>query len=148
MIFFMTIAVRYQSRGGNTKTVAEAIAKTAGAVAGPITAPITEPIDILFVGGGVYAWDIDTALQAWLESLTPDKVKAVAAFSTAGGFNGAKRIAKIARTKGIAVVGELPMKVLARNHTWFVKNGRLMLSEKELAAAEAFVKKALRGGGA
>lgn len=50
----MTIAVRYQSRGGNTKVVAEAIAKAAGVIAESIDTPVSEPIDLLIVGGTAF----------------------------------------------------------------------------------------------
>jgi flavodoxin len=139
----LNISVRYQSRGGNTKTVAELIAKTAGAVAEVYDAPIDEPIDVLFIGGGVYAWDIDKGLKAWLRTLTPDRVKTIAPFSTAGGFDGAKRIAKIAEANGIDVPGQLPIKVMLRNHTVIVKSGSLVLKDSEEAVIAAFTKKVL-----
>jgi len=49
----MKVAVRYQSRGGNTQGVAEIIAQTVGASAEPVTTPLKEPVDILFLGGAV-----------------------------------------------------------------------------------------------
>ena len=59
----MKVAVRYQSRGGNTKEIAEAIAKAADVKAEPIDISIDEPVDVLFVGGGVYAHTIDPSLK-------------------------------------------------------------------------------------
>jgi flavodoxin len=50
----MKIAVIYHSRGGNTKIVAEAIAKAAGVSAEPIHVPLDAPVDLLLIGGGVY----------------------------------------------------------------------------------------------
>lgn len=71
-------------------------------------------------------------------------MKTVVAFSTAGIMDGAKRIAAIVRAKGIQVHEEtLPLKVGPRNHRTFVKEGHLTLSDKELAAIKAFVKKVL-----
>ena len=139
------IAVRYQSRGGNTKAVAEVIAKAVGVVAEPIEAPITEPVDLLFVGGGVYAWDIDKSLKAYLQSLTPETVQSVAAFSTAGGMSGTGKIAAIVREKGINVCEEtLPVKVLLRNHASLGGKGHITLSEKHLKSIEDFVKKVVK----
>jgi flavodoxin len=43
----MKVAVRYQTRGGNTRAVAEAIAKAAGVKAEPIYVSLREPIDLL-----------------------------------------------------------------------------------------------------
>ncbi|MDL2207024.1 hypothetical protein LJC33_08975 [Eubacteriales bacterium OttesenSCG-928-N13] len=81
----MKMMVRYQSRGGNTKVVAEAIAKAVGMTAETIDNPITEPVDLLVVGGGVYAWGLDQSLKIFLENLDPAMVKEVAAFTSAGG---------------------------------------------------------------
>ena len=138
------IAVRYQSRGGNTKAVAEAIAKAAGVKAEPIEVPITEPVDLLFVGGGVYAWDIDKSLKTYLENLTPETTKSVAAFSTAGGMSGTGKITAIIRVRGINVCEEtLPIKVLLRNHAALGGKGFITLSEKHLQSIEDFVKRVI-----
>lgn len=51
----MKTAVRYYTRTGNTKKLAEAIAKEAGIKALPITEPLTEDIDTLFLANSVYA---------------------------------------------------------------------------------------------
>jgi len=138
----MTVAVRYQSRGGNTKAVAEAIAKAAGVTAEPIDVPIPESVDLLFIGGGVYAWDIDKALKAYLEGLSPETVKSVAAFTTAGGMNKTGTIADIAKARGIRVREEtLPLKFALRNHASFGGKGNFTLSEKETQVIIDFVKK-------
>lgn len=144
----MKIAVRYHSRGGNTKTLAQAIASAVGVKAEMIGVPFDEPVELLFVGGGVYGGaikgDIDSSLRSYLENLEPSVVKSVAAFSTAGVMDGAKRIASAVKAKGINVHNEtLPMKVGARNHRIFVKEGVLTLRDKELAAVDNFVKKVL-----
>ena len=137
----MKIAVRYQSRGGNTKAVAEAIAKAAGVQAQPIDIPLTEPVDLLFVGGGVYALDIDKALRAYLEDLSPETVKSVAAFTTAGGMNKTGTIASVVKARGIRVREEtLPVKVMLRNHAALGGKGNFTLSDKETATITSFVK--------
>ena len=136
------IAVRYQSRGGNTKAVAEAIAKAVGVEAEPIDVPIAEPVDLLFVGGGVYAWDIDKSLKAYLQNCNPETIKSVAAFSTAGGMSGTGKIAAIVGARGINVCEEtLPIKVLLRNHASLGGKGHITLSEKHLRSIEDFVKR-------
>ena len=55
----MKIAVRYYTKTGNTKRLAEAVAKAVGTEAQPISVPITEPVDILFLGNSYYAFSID-----------------------------------------------------------------------------------------
>lgn len=61
----MKIAVRYQSRGGNTRSMAEIIAKRAGVNAEPVSVPLTEKVDLLFLGGAVYMWKIDPQLRSF-----------------------------------------------------------------------------------
>lgn len=61
----MNCAVRYYSRSGNTKLVADAIAKAAGVKAvstDSSEAQICEPVDVLFIGGALYAYGIDENL--------------------------------------------------------------------------------------
>lgn len=140
----MKIAVRYQSIGGNTKSVAEAIAGKVGVNAEPITVPLNEPVDFLFIGGGVYAHGLDDSLKSFLENLDATTVKVVAAFSTAGAMDGAIKIASIVKEKGIPVHGEtLPMKLGLRNHGYFVHKGFIELTNKQLAAVNDFVKKVI-----
>ncbi len=81
----MKIAVRYYSRSGNTKAVAEAIAKAAGVEAVPVDrneAPIKEPVDVLFIGGALYAYGIDANLKDYLGTLKKEDVKKAVVFST------------------------------------------------------------------
>jgi len=80
----MKIAVRYQSRNGNTKSVAEIIAQTVGVDAKRVAAPLDEATDLLFVGGAVYMWDIDKTLKEFLQTLDSKKIGCLAAFSTTG----------------------------------------------------------------
>ena len=65
----MTIAVRYYTKTGNTKKLAEAIAQAVGAEALPISEPIREPVDILFLGNSYYAFSIDPEVRAFIRGL-------------------------------------------------------------------------------
>lgn len=81
----MKNAVRYYSRSGNTKTAAEAIARAIGTDAVSVdsaSAPLQEPVDVLFIGGALYAYGIDEHLKAYLGSLKKDQVKKAVVFST------------------------------------------------------------------
>ena len=136
----MNIQVRYQSRGGNTKEVAEIIANNVGVTAESIEKPITEPVDLLFVGGGVYKWDIDPSLIDFLEKLDPKLIKSVVAFTTASGMDKTKRIISIVKNKGINVEEKtLPLKVLARNHEWFRGKEFKKIDEKQIILINNFV---------
>lgn len=79
----MKIAVRYFSRSGNTKKVAEAVAAAAGVRAEECTVPIAGTVDLLFVGGALYAGALDEALCAFLSGLSAETVGRVAVFGTA-----------------------------------------------------------------
>jgi flavodoxin len=142
----MKIAIRYQSRGGNTREVAETIAKTAGVTAEPIEKQIVEPVDLLFIGGGVYQWDIDPSLKNYLEELDPKLVKSVAAFTTAGGMDKTKAILSIVKSKGINAEEEvLSIKVGVRNHAWLGGKGYIKLTEKQNKLTNEFVQKLIEG---
>ena len=64
----MKIAVRYYTRSGNTKKLAEAVANAVSADAKDITVPLTEKVDILFLGCSYYAFDIDEAVKEFILS--------------------------------------------------------------------------------
>ncbi|MGI5990055.1 MAG: flavodoxin family protein [Lachnospiraceae bacterium] len=81
----MSSAVRYYSRSGNTKLLAEAIAKGAGVQAVSVDAPdaaLKEPVDVVFVGGALYAYGLDKHLSAYLKDFDPSKAKKAVVFST------------------------------------------------------------------
>lgn len=82
----MSVAVRYFSKSGNTKTIAEAIADGASTTALSVDDPgaaIDEKVDVLFIGGGLYAYGIDKRLKSFIQKLSPDKVGKAVCFSTA-----------------------------------------------------------------
>ena len=70
----MKIAVRYYTKTGNTKRLAEAVAKAVGVEALPIDTPITEPVDILFLGNSYYVFSIDPEVRSFVQSLDKSKV--------------------------------------------------------------------------
>lgn len=81
----MNVAVRYYSRSGNTRLVAEAIANAAGVPAVSVDSPeagLDEPVDVLFIGGALYAYGIDAHLKEYLKSLKKENVKKAVVFST------------------------------------------------------------------
>ena len=81
----MSTAVRYCSRSGNTKAVAEAIAKAAGVPAVSVDAAeaaVSAPTDVLFIGGALYAYGLDGRLKDYLKTLKKENVKKAVVFST------------------------------------------------------------------
>ena len=101
----MKIAVRYQSRGGNTKAVAELLAEKFGVQAYPVETPLGYYVDFLFLGGGVYEWQMDKALRRFIENLDAEKVGEIVCFSTTGYMNSTiEQIKKEAAKKNIAII--------------------------------------------
>lgn len=81
----MNIAVRYYSRSGNTKLLAETIANEAHVKAisvDSIDAEIKEPVDLLFIGGALYAYGLDKHLKKYLKTLKKENIKKAIVFST------------------------------------------------------------------
>lgn len=79
----MKTAVRYYTKTGNTKRLAEAVAKAAGVEALPISAPIDEPVDILFLGNSYYAFSTDPEVRQFVEFLDRGKVGKIVNFGSA-----------------------------------------------------------------
>lgn len=105
----MRTAVRYFSKSGNTKKIAEAIANGAGVKAVSVAdePELNERVDLLFLGGAPYANIMAPELKKYAEGLTSDKVGKVALFTTS---NWSKRtvyaLRKILNSKGIQTVDE------------------------------------------
>ena len=83
----MKAAVRYYTKTGNTKRLAEAVAKAVGAEALPITSPVTEPVDVLFLGNSYYAFTIDPEVRAFVKGLDRNKVGRIVNFGSAAMLN-------------------------------------------------------------
>lgn len=78
----MKVEIRYYSRGGNTKKLAEAISKAIDVPAHTVGVPLEEDVDILFLGSSVYAYGVDKAIKSFIYNLDV-KVGKVVNFSTA-----------------------------------------------------------------
>ena len=83
----MKIAVRYYTKTGNTKRLAEAIGKAVDAEALPISTPVTEPVDILFLGNSYYAFSIDPEVRSFIKSLDKNMVGKIVNFGSAAMLN-------------------------------------------------------------
>ena len=83
----MNVAVRYYTKTGNTKRLAEAIAKAVGAEALPLSSPIEEPVDALFLGNSYYAFSIDPEVRAFIQGLDKSKVGRIVNFGSAAMLN-------------------------------------------------------------
>ena len=105
----MTKAVRYYSRLGNTKNIAEAIAEGAGVKAVSVTdePELTKRVDVLYLGGAPYANIMAPELKAYAEKLESSKVGKVVLFTTS---NWSRRtvlaLKKMLKAKNIRVSDE------------------------------------------
>ncbi len=98
----MKTAVRYYTKTGHTKKVAEAIAEAVGVEALPISEPLTEPVDILFLGNSYYAFTIDPEVRDYVSSLSADKVGCIVNFGTAAMLNSTyKKVKAVADKAGV-----------------------------------------------
>ena len=83
----MKIAVRYYTKTGNTKRLADAVAEAVGAEALPVSEPVNEPVDILFLGNSYYAFTIDPEVRTFIRTLDKDKVGKIVNFGSAAMMN-------------------------------------------------------------
>ncbi len=83
----MKYAVRYYTKTGNTKRLAEAVAEAVGVEAFPISTPVDEPVDILFLGNSYYAFNIDPEVRSFVQSLDKNKIGRIVNFGSAAMLN-------------------------------------------------------------
>lgn len=100
----MKTAVRYYTKTGNTKRLAEAVAKAVSAEALPISVPVDERVDILFLGNSYYAFSIDPEVRDFVRSLDKSKVGKIVNFGSAAMLNSTyKKVKAEADKAGIAM---------------------------------------------
>ena len=116
----------------NTKTFAEALARGAGVEAVSVDradAALTEPVETLFIGGGLYAYGIDSHLKEYLQDIDGKYVGRAIVFSTSWiSKHALDLIAKELKAKGIQVEEE----------TLYAKSAQV---KKRIPLLEAFGKK-------
>jgi len=83
----MKAAVRYYTKTGNTKRLAEAVAEAVGTEALPLSAAVEEPVDILFLGNSYYAFNIDQEVRDFIRKLDKNKVGRIVNFGSAAMLN-------------------------------------------------------------
>ena len=102
----MRVAIRYCTRGGNTKKLADAIAEAIGIEAKTTAEPLTEDVDILFLGSSVYAYGVDDEVKKFIKGIDV-RVGKVVNFSTAAIIKSTyKQVAKLLAEKNIPFAKE------------------------------------------
>ena len=131
----MSVAVRYYSRSGVTKKVADIIAGQAGVKAVSVDAAgaaLTEKADVLFIGGALYAYGLDKKLTAYLNGIDGSKVGEAAVFSTSWLSKHAVDLIK----KGLAARG-----IRVREDFLYLKSGQV---DKRSAEIKSFADKNIK----
>ncbi len=95
----MKVAVRYYTKTGNTKKLAEAVAAAVGAEALPIGVPVDEAVDVLFLGNSYYAFSIDPEVRKFVASLDKAKIGRIVNFGSAAMLNSTRKKVKAAADK-------------------------------------------------
>lgn len=137
----MKIAVRYYTKTGNTKRLAEAVAEAVGAEALPLSAPVEEAVDLLFLGNSYYAFSIDPEVRDFVRSLDSGKVGRIVNFGSAAMLNSTYKKVKAEADK----IG-IPMderEFHCRGEFKGLHKGRP--NEEDLKAAAAFARKIAEG---
>lgn len=102
----MKIAIRYHSRGGNTKKIADAISGVVGVEAKTVSESLKEDVDILFLGTAPYAFDVDDEVKAFIKDINVSVGKAVI-FSTSAAVKSIRKyVEKLFAEKKIPVAKE------------------------------------------
>lgn len=140
----MKYAVRYASRGGNTRAVADEIAKKIDVKAERISEPLEEEVDVLFLGAGVWFASVTKDMKEYLAALDSGKIKQIVAFSTSGHLESAiKKITAAAKDKGIKVNEEsFDLHLNMQGITFFAPAGG-DLTKEQINEVDAFVDKVL-----
>ena len=100
----MIYAVRYYTKTGNTKRLAEAIASELGIEALPISEPVNDNVDVLLLGNSYYAFNIDPEVSKFVSSLDRKKVGQIVNFGSAAMMKSTyKKVRAVAEKVGIKV---------------------------------------------
>lgn len=97
-------AIRYYSKFGHSKQMAEAIEEIVGAKAAPVSEPLNEQVDLLFLGAGVFLGKVNGAVVDFINTLTPENVKCVVLFGSSAIIESpVPQMAKALKALGIQV---------------------------------------------
>ncbi len=132
----MNIAVRYYTRSGNTKKLADAAAKAASVQAQDITVPLAEKADVLLLGCSYYAFDVDEAVKEFIIK-NKENIGKIVCFGTSAMLKSMKKpVRKVADTVGITVADE---EFHCRGQFGKIHKGRP--NDDDIKALVAFVQK-------
>lgn len=132
----MKIAVRYYTRSGNTRKLAEAVADAVSVKAETVAEPLAERVDLLFLGCSYYAFDVDASVKAFIVE-NKEKIGKIVCFGTSAMMKSMKKpVKKVAVPAGVAVADE---EFHCRGQFKAAHKGRP--NEADIADVAAFAKK-------
>ena len=132
----MNIAVRYYTRSGNTKKLADAVAAATGAEAKDVSVPLAEKTDVLFLGCSYYAFDVDDAVKQFIAD-NKENIGKIVCFGTSAMMKSMKKpVLNVAAPLGVAVSDE---EFHCKGTFGPLHKGRP--DAKDMAAAAEFAKK-------
>lgn len=132
-----TFAVRYYTRTGNTKKLAQEIGHVVGCKAESIEMGLEENVDILFLGCSVYAGGVSSEVKNYIKNMNNNNPKKVVIFSTSALAERAfLQVSKLLKEKGIIVSEN---NFYCRGEFKFIHKGKP--DAADLKAAAAFAKK-------
>lgn len=131
--------VRYFSRTGHTKQIAEAMAEELGCEAVPTSERIRGYTDTLFLGGAIYAGKIDESIRGFITRLDRRNVGKIILFGNAAMGDPCNKIRKVLTEKGF----------LAETETFTCKGSFKFIAKghpdaADLENARAFARKWMR----
>lgn len=132
----MNVAVRYYTRSGNTKKLAEAVADALGVKAETTDQALAEDVDTLFLCSSVYAYGVDENIKKFIADIHV-KVGRVVNVSTAAVVKSTyKQVGKLLKEKGIPLAED---EFYCRGSFGPMHKGRP--NEKDCKDAAAFAKR-------
>lgn len=113
--------VRYFSRTGHTKQIAEAMAEELGCEAVPTSERVRGYTDTLFLGGAVYAGKLDPSIQGFITRLDRRSVGKIILFGDAAISDPCKKIRKLLLDREMLAETEVflckgSFKLIAKGH--------------------------------
>jgi flavodoxin len=136
------IVVLVDSRGGNTRKVADAIAEELGVTVGDLATPLQDEVKTLFLGSGTYGGKPGETMKEFI-SFNGFSGRRVALFGTSGGPSGAEKMidamAEELTKKGATVLGRYH----CRGKFLFTNRGHP--DEKDLENAKKFAREMVGG---
>lgn len=102
----MKTAIRYYTRSGNTKKLADAIGTALSMKAETVDTPLTEKVDLLLLGCSYYAFDMDPQVKSFLRE-NKAMIGKVACFGTSAMIKSMKKpMKKVLDELGIALMDD------------------------------------------